>query len=77
MSKSKQNMYRGDVCTVEGCNAELPEGARSTTCKNCRASIGAWKRRPLRDVLLRRARLRKYDTRMVIVEEEKKTGVKS
>lgn len=51
------------VCTI--CEEqELSPNSRLVTCKNCRASMGVWGRRPPIEVLNRRRKLHIYDTRM-------------
>jgi hypothetical protein len=46
---------------------ELSKKSRLETCKNCRASMGVWSRRPAAEVLRRRQRLHVYDMRMEMV----------
>lgn len=58
-------------CTMPECDEELSENARLDTCKNCRASMGMWKRRGIPAIIERRARLKKYDSRMETIIDEK------
>lgn len=43
---------------------ELSPHSKLTTCPNCRASMGAWERRPQIEVVNRRRKLHIYDMRM-------------
>ncbi len=67
------------ICSMPECDGELTENAISPHCKNCRASMGVWKRRGIRAILGRRARLKKYDSRMelLIGPKEVKSKVKA
>jgi hypothetical protein len=75
VSEAKTN-YGGGICIL--CDeTQLSPQAILPTCKNCRASIGSWSRRPIKAVVERRQKLHIYDTRMAqIVEDENNPGRK-
>ncbi len=50
---------------------ECDEEAANDFCKNCRASMGVWRRRGIRAIMARRSRLKKYDSRMEQLETTK------
>jgi Zn-finger nucleic acid-binding protein len=64
------------ICTIPECGNELSENSRLDTCPTCRSSMGMWRRRGIKAILLRRSKLKKYDSRMATVAEqkEKKNG---
>ena len=57
------------ACSMPECDGELKEtrATRTSFCVNCAASMGMWKRRGIRQILGRRARLKKYDSRMELL----------
>lgn len=52
------------ICNIPECGNELSPRSQLPTCPTCRASMGMWKRRGVRAILVRRAKLKKYDSRM-------------
>lgn len=63
------------ICIIPECGEELSERSLLPTCANCRASINMWKRRGVRAVLERRARLKKYDSRMETLVDKRGSNV--
>lgn len=65
------------ICSIPECDEELSPNARLPECKNCRASMGMWRRRGIPAILVRRSKLKKYDCRMeTAAEVAKKPKVK-
>lgn len=61
------------VCSIPECGNELSERSQLPTCPTCRSSMGMWKKRGIRAILVRRSKLLKYDSRMeTLVEGRKK-----
>lgn len=58
-------------CVMPECDGEVSPRSESSFCKNCRASMGVWRKRGLRAILSRRSRLKKYDSRMEWLETNK------
>jgi Zn-finger nucleic acid-binding protein len=58
------------ICVIPECGNELSEGSRLDTCPTCRSSMGMWKRRGIPAILQRRARLKKYDSRMELLADK-------
>lgn len=59
------------ICATPECDEELSKRSKLPHCSNCRASMGMWKRRGIRAILIRRSKLKKYDSRMAFVSEVK------
>lgn len=59
------------ICSIPECSNELSENSKLETCPTCRASMGMWKRRGIRAILERRSRLKKYDSRMETLADER------
>lgn len=55
------------VCLTPECDEEISERSKLDHCVNCRASMNMWKRRGIRAILVRRSKLKKYDSRMEFV----------
>ena len=58
-------------CSMPECDKELSPNSKLDTCVNCRASMGMWRRRGIPAIIERRSRLKKYDSRMETVIDEK------
>lgn len=57
-------MSGSGICATPECDEEVSSRSSLPHCKNCRASMGSWKRRGIKAILERRSRLKKYDSRM-------------
>lgn len=63
-------------CLTPECDEEISERSKLDHCPNCRASMGMWKRRGIRAILVRRSKLKKYDSRMEFVSSPHAVVVK-
>ncbi len=66
-------------CITPECDNELAEGSRLPHCATCRSSMGVWRKRGIRAIMERRSRLKKYDSRMetLVDEREDRKGKRS
>jgi hypothetical protein len=71
INKGKGAMTASNYCSMPECDGELAPGTKLPFCKNCRASMGVWRKRGIRAILARRSRLKKYDSRMATLETNK------
>lgn len=60
------------------CDGELKakRAERTSVCTLCAASMSMWKKRGIRAIMLRRSKLKKYDSRMAQVSEIKAVTTK-
>jgi len=66
------------ACSMPECDGELSERRADNTpfCINCAASMGVWRKRGISRILSRRARLKKYDSRMAMLVGPKSVSAK-
>lgn len=60
------------LCNIPGCDNELLPRSNLKACSNCRASMGMWKKRGVKAILVRRGKLKKYDSRMETLVPDRK-----
>jgi hypothetical protein len=57
-------MSKTNYCVTPECDEEISPRSKLEHCQNCRASMGMWRRRGIKAIMVRRSKLKKYDSRM-------------